>query len=68
MKLVNDWKSVHKHLSTICMTVYMAALMTYKDLPESIIAVLPQNMLQYIGYALLTLGIVAKYIDQGFDK
>lgn len=63
MKLVADWKSVHKYLSAQMIAVVAIANEAWQN-----IAVFQQyidaTIMHYISLGLLALGFVGRYIDQ----
>lgn len=65
MKLVSDWKSVHRHISFVCMTLFMAALSVYAMLPESLQNAITPGEAKVFAFALIGLGVIGKYVDQG---
>lgn len=65
MKLVADWKTVHRHISFVCMALFNAALGVYVMLPESLQNAISQTEARSFAFALIALGMIGKYVDQG---
>lgn len=64
LKLVSDWKSVHKHISFGCMSLFIGLCEVYNHLPQNFQNSFSPNELRYGAMALISLGIIGKYINQ----
>lgn len=65
MKLVDDWKRMHKWVSVQCMAVSSSLLAIWPSIPEDLKGKLPEHLVMYVSVALLVLGILGRVIDQG---
>lgn len=64
MKIVDNWKDVPKHISTICMGIYGAAILAFNLLPPQMQASFDQAELRWSSLILMIIGIAGKYVDQ----
>lgn len=64
MKIVNDYKSVYKHISFICMAIYATAISVFNMLPPQLQNSFDQQELRWGSLALIGIGMVGKYVDQ----
>lgn len=64
MKIVDNWKDVPKHISTICMSVYGSAILAFNLLPSQMQASFNQSELRWWSFILMIIGIAGKYVDQ----
>lgn len=67
MKLVDDWKAVWKHYSTIALGMAGSLQGVWAGLPDSVRDDLPRSFGQgvaWITVAVAALGLVGKFIDQ----
>ena len=75
MKLIPEWKQIHKFWSVRLQVAGMAILAFVQEfpdvisqswlvLPTDIRATLPENLIQWLGYACLALGIFARIVLQ----
>lgn len=64
MKIVSDWRSVPRHISFICMSIYASAIAVFNMLPEPMQSSFNQTELRWGSFVLMLIGIVGKYVDQ----
>lgn len=64
MKWVSNPKEVCKHISTLCMTAFLACITVFNMLPSQLQMALTPFDLKMGAYALIGLGLVGKFIDQ----
>lgn len=64
MKLIPNWKDVFKHISSICMLAYMAAISIFNMLPPVLQSSFDQQALRWGSILLIGVGFIGKFIDQ----
>ena len=64
MKLISDWRSAHKYLSTQAMLVAAGVQGTWVSIPDDLRASVPHWLPQGITGVLLAAGLLGRVIDQ----
>jgi hypothetical protein len=68
IKMVSDWRAVCKEISTWCMSVYLAGLGVFNELPTFIQSAFTSRTLKVLGAALIAFGLIGKFVDQGIRR
>lgn len=68
MKLIANWKSMHRAFSVQAMALAAAIQGVWPTIPEDLKAALPHNLVHWVSIALLAAGILGRLIDQGAEK
>jgi hypothetical protein len=64
-ELVDDWKNVHKWVSTQCMSLAAAIQGTWLYIPEDMRQAIPSKLVTGVTIGLMVLGVVGRVVKQG---
>lgn len=65
MKLVDNWRRLHRAFSVQAMAIAAAIQATWPSIPEDLKATLPHHLVNIVSVVLLVAGIVGRMVDQG---
>jgi hypothetical protein len=65
MKLVDNWKRMHRAFSVQAMAAAAAIQGAWPTIPDDLKAALPHGIVHWVSIALLVAGIVGRLVDQG---
>lgn len=65
MKLVDNWRRMHRTFSVQAMALAAAIQGAWPTVPDDLKAVLPHNLVHWVSITLLVAGIAGRLVDQG---
>lgn len=65
MKLVENWRRMHRAFSVQAMALAAAIQGAWPSIPEDLKAHLPSGIVHWVSLALLVAGILGRLVDQG---
>lgn len=65
MRLVENWRRLHRAFSVQAMALAAAIQGAWPSVPDDLKQVLPHNLVHWVSIALLVAGIAGRMVDQG---
>lgn len=64
MRIVKNWRDVHKHISTLSMGAFLSLCGIYNMMPPQLQNAFTPKELKIGAFVLITIGFLGKYVDQ----
>lgn len=64
MRIVKNWREVHKHISTLSMGAFLSLCGIYNMMPQQFQNALTPRELKYGAFILIAIGFIGKYVSQ----